>query len=40
MKRIFLLFTAMLMVTLAALAKDIQTVVVTTTPQMHCENCE
>lgn len=40
MKRIILLFTAMLMVTLAALAKDIQTVVVTTTPQMHCENCE
>ncbi|MBQ9556103.1 MAG: cation transporter [Muribaculaceae bacterium] len=25
---------------LSAMAKDIQTVVVTTTPQMHCENCE
>lgn len=40
MKRIILLFTAMLMFTMAALAKDIKTVTVTTTPQMHCENCE
>ena len=30
----------MAMVTMVASAKDIQTVVVTTTPQMHCENCE
>lgn len=40
MKRLILLFTAMLMVTLAAMAKDIKTVTFTTTPQMHCENCE
>ena len=40
MKRIILLFTAMLLVTMASMAKDIQTVVVTTTPQMHCESCE
>ena len=30
----------MMLVALLAAAKDIQTVVVTTTPQMHCENCE
>ena len=36
----FLLMLAMALVTMTALAKDIQTVVVTTTPQMHCENCE
>ena len=30
----------MALVTIVALAKDIQTVVVTTMPQMHCENCE
>ena len=40
MKRFFLLFTTMILVTMAAVAKDIKTVVVTTTPQMHCENCE
>lgn len=40
MKRLILLFTAVLMVTQAAMAKDIKTVTVTTTPQMHCENCE
>ena len=39
MKKIILLF-AMTLVTIIAMAKDIQTVVVTTTPQMHCENCE
>lgn len=35
-----LLLLAMTLVTLVAMAKDIKTVVVTTTPQMHCENCE
>ena len=39
MKKIILLL-AMTLVTIIAMAKDIQTVVVTTTPQMHCENCE
>lgn len=40
MKRFILLFTTMILVAMAAVAKDIKTVVVTTTPQMHCENCE
>lgn len=31
---------AMLLTASVALAKDIKTVVVTTQPQMHCENCE
>ena len=39
MKKLLLLF-AMMVVAITAMAKDIQTVVVTTTPQMHCENCE
>lgn len=30
----------MLMVPAVTFAKDIKTVVFTTTPQMHCENCE
>ncbi len=30
----------MLLATTAGFAKDIKTLVVTTTPQMHCENCE
>ena len=30
----------MMMATLTGLAKDIKTLVVTTQPQMHCENCE
>lgn len=30
----------MLMVSAVTFAKDIKTVVFTTTPQMHCENCE
>lgn len=39
MKRIFsFLLTAAL--SLAAFAENIQTVVLTTTPQMHCQNCE
>ena len=29
-----------LALTLACQAKDIKTVVLTTTPQMHCANCE
>lgn len=39
MKKIILLF-AMTVVAMTALAMDLQTVIVTTTPQMHCENCE
>ena len=39
MKKIILLLV-MTVVAITALAKDIQTVVVTTTPQMHCESCE
>ncbi|MBR6250687.1 MAG: cation transporter [Bacteroidales bacterium] len=36
------IFTTLLTVLVAAVsyAKDIKTVVVTTTPQMHCESCE
>lgn len=35
------LFTMMLaVVAMAASAKDIKTVIFTTTPQMHCANCE
>lgn len=30
----------MLALSMGAFAKDIKTVVFTTTPQMHCENCE
>lgn len=32
--------SAMMLIALVAMAKDIKTVVVTTQPQMHCENCE
>ena len=34
--------TVMMMLTIATMGfgKDIKTMVVTTTPQMHCENCE
>lgn len=39
MKKV-LLVSAMMLTTVVALAKDIKTVVVTTLPQMHCENCE
>ena len=35
-----LLTLAMLLTFTVAMAKDIKTVVVTTQPQMHCENCE
>ena len=39
MKKIMLV-TAMVALCMGAFAKDIKTVVFTTTPQMHCENCE
>lgn len=39
MKKLILLAT-LLMTMNIGLAKDIKTLVVTTTPQMHCENCE
>ena len=39
MKRIITAL-AMAVVASTAMAKTIKTVVVTTTPQMHCENCE
>lgn len=39
MKKLF--FTMLLfMVAMIAAAKDLKTVVFTTTPQMHCESCE
>jgi copper chaperone CopZ len=39
MKKLFI-FSAMMLTATAALAKDIKTVVLTTNPEMHCENCE
>lgn len=39
MKKTVLLFAMMLTATVG-LAKDIKTLVVTTTPQMHCDGCE
>lgn len=39
MKKLLFAAIAMLSMT-AATAKDIKTVVLTPTPQMHCENCE
>lgn len=39
MKKLILL-TAMLLTMTVGFAKDIKTVVLTTTPQMHCESCE
>ena len=35
-----ILFTLMMLVSIVASAKDIRTVVLTTDPIMHCENCE
>jgi copper chaperone CopZ len=35
-----LVLSAMMLTAVVALAKDIKTVVVTTNPEMHCENCE
>lgn len=39
MKRNILLF-AMMIFSMTIMAKDIKTVIFTTNPQMHCENCE
>ena len=39
MKKVFIL-SAMMLTAMVTLAKDIKTVVVTTNPEMHCENCE
>lgn len=39
MKKIYLFLIVALSMTMAS-AKDIKTVVLTTIPQMHCENCE
>ena len=39
MKRTFFIST-MLLMAFYCMAKDIKTVVFTTLPQMHCENCE
>ena len=39
MKKIILMFT-MMMLAMVTFAKDIKTVVFTTTPQMHCASCE
>lgn len=36
----FLFTTALILSALTASAKDIKTVVLTTTPQMHCSGCE
>lgn len=38
-RKLFFLVTLML-ITLTIGAKDIKTIVLTTAPQMHCENCE
>lgn len=40
MKKKSLLFGLSLLLSTGIQAKDIKTVVVTTQPQMHCENCE
>ena len=39
MKKLFI-FSAMMLTATATLAKDIKTVVLTTNPEMHCNNCE
>lgn len=39
MKKVLLLL-AITLASVTLMAKDIKTVIVTTTPQMHCENCE
>ena len=39
MKKVLVL-SAMMLTAMVALAKDIKTVVFTTNPEMHCENCE
>lgn len=40
MKKIAITFAAAVLCAVAATAKDIKTLVVTTNPQMHCTNCE
>ena len=40
MKNKALLFGLSMLLSMSLSAKDIKTVVVTTQPQMHCENCE
>lgn len=40
MKKAFTLLFSLLCGTSVALAKDIKTTIFTTTPQMHCINCE
>ena len=40
MKRFMTILLGVMLSTIVAVAKDIKTYVVTTTPQMHCENCE
>ena len=39
MKKVLVL-GAMLLIAVVGMAKDIKTVVFTTNPEMHCENCE
>lgn len=39
MKKVFIL-SAMMLTAMVTSAKDIKTIVVTTNPEMHCENCE
>jgi len=40
MKKTILLSAMTILFAVATMAKDIKTVVFTTDPQMHCENCE
>lgn len=40
MKRFLTIMLGVMLSSMVALAKDIRTYVVTTNPQMHCENCE
>ena len=39
MKKVFLL-SALMLTAMVAMAKDIKTVVFTTSPEMHCQSCE
>lgn len=36
----YILLSAMMLISVVGLAKDVKTLVFTTTPQMHCINCE
>ena len=40
MKKTIITLTAALLCTVTTIAKDIKTLTLTTTPQMHCEGCE